>query len=437
MARSYYKGWLITAIGSCINACFLIYSWSIIKGEIKKSIEAGDPEWNWNVKHLNAPYGVALLVNASVSYLAGYWYDKVGPRIVMSIGGVLVFLGMFTCSLSSSLTVWIIGFSIMSCGNGTCYTTATPMCLKWFPSTKAGLIAAIVQGGAAISAIYLSPVLLLMINTCGILSTMRLLSVAYLVVIVGLAQFLQAPPSEAEGDKVKLAQPVPRESSHGSVGPTLDMLTATDDDFTFSEAVRTRSMWQCSLGLFLGGGTGLMLIAEGTALANQALGEKAWLSVVVISLANWCGKLSGGIMNDKIGLRKALLFSFTFQALTMVGLTLVRQDSVVGIVSILTSIGFNYGAQPCLWSVAAKFLFGMKAYGQIMGVIVLGWGLGGLVLSNVGHILNESTDSVYAIAILGLVLLLIGDFLVLFLAIPNKAETDDLSSQLADRADSS
>jgi predicted MFS family arabinose efflux permease len=180
-----------------------------------------------------------------------------------------------------------------------------------------------------------------------------------------------------------------------------------------------------------------MLIAEGTALANQALGEKAWLSLVVISLANWCGKLSGGIMNDKIGLRKALLFFFTFQALTMVGLTLVRQDSVVGIVSILTSIGFNYGAQPCLWSVAAKFLFGMKAYGQIMGVIVLGWGLGGLVLSNVGHILNESTDSVYAIAILGLVLLLIGDFLVLFLAIPNKAETDDLSSQLADRADSS
>ena len=56
------KGWMVTFAGTGINlALGILYTWSIFKGSIAKSIEAKDGIFSWSTAQLNDPYSVCCL----------------------------------------------------------------------------------------------------------------------------------------------------------------------------------------------------------------------------------------------------------------------------------------------------------------------------------------------------------------------------------------
>ena len=58
------KGWMVTFAGTGINlALGILYTWSIFKGAIEKSIKAGgEGAFNWDAAMLNDPYSVCCLM---------------------------------------------------------------------------------------------------------------------------------------------------------------------------------------------------------------------------------------------------------------------------------------------------------------------------------------------------------------------------------------
>src|SRR5262245_39582681 len=87
------RGWVVTFAGLGINlALGVLYSWSVVS----KKIPA---EWGWSEADKSWPYSVACLVFALIMVPAGRMQDRIGPRIVASIGGVLVGAGMILASL--------------------------------------------------------------------------------------------------------------------------------------------------------------------------------------------------------------------------------------------------------------------------------------------------------------------------------------------------
>ncbi|MCP4715155.1 MAG: OFA family MFS transporter, partial [Deltaproteobacteria bacterium] len=136
------KGWSVAYAGIGINlALGILYAWSIFKGAIKESIEAGGAgAFNWDLAKLNDPYAVCCLVFAFSMILAGKCQDKIGPRITAMIGGVLVGAGFLWISQSTSYAAWVVGFGVLAgAGIGFGYSSATPPALKWFPASKTGL----------------------------------------------------------------------------------------------------------------------------------------------------------------------------------------------------------------------------------------------------------------------------------------------------------
>jgi OFA family oxalate/formate antiporter-like MFS transporter len=129
----------------------ILYTWSVISKEIP-------PEWKWQEADKSWPYAIACLVFSIMMVPAGRLQDKRGPRLVASIGGVLVGLGMILASMTTSYWGYVIGFGVLAgTGFGFGYASATPPAVKWFPASKTGLIAGLVVSGFGLASVYAAP----------------------------------------------------------------------------------------------------------------------------------------------------------------------------------------------------------------------------------------------------------------------------------------
>ena len=98
----------------------ILYTWSVIGGGAVK-------EWGWSASDKAWPYAVACLAFCLIMVPAGRMQDKMGPRIVASLGGVLVGVGMIVASFTTTPMGYIIGFGILAgSGIGFAYSSATP-----------------------------------------------------------------------------------------------------------------------------------------------------------------------------------------------------------------------------------------------------------------------------------------------------------------------
>ena len=97
-------GWSVTFAGVGINlALGILYTWSVIS-------EGVPEEWGWTQADKSWPYAVACLVFCLVMVPAGRMQDVMGPRVVATIGGILVGLGMILASFSDTSLGYILGF---------------------------------------------------------------------------------------------------------------------------------------------------------------------------------------------------------------------------------------------------------------------------------------------------------------------------------------
>ena len=182
-------GWRVTFAGLGVNlALGILYTWSVIAKGIPDN-------WNWSEADKSWPYSIACLVFCLVMVPAGRLQDKLGPRLVASVGGVLVGVGMILASMTTTPMGYMIGFGLLAgAGIGCAYASATPPAVKWFPAAKPGLIAGIVVSGFGLASVYAAPLAKWLITSYGMGTMGFTLGIAFLIVVVGLSQLLTPPP---------------------------------------------------------------------------------------------------------------------------------------------------------------------------------------------------------------------------------------------------
>ena len=142
-------GWRVSVAVTGINMDIgVLYTWSIIKGAIPV-------EWGWTAAQKYDPYALACFVFALAMIPAGRLQDKIGPRWVATIGGVMVAVGCIIAGLAgSSYLGFVVGFGIFGgIGIGFGYAAATPAAVKWFPASQTGLIAGLVVAGFGLASV--------------------------------------------------------------------------------------------------------------------------------------------------------------------------------------------------------------------------------------------------------------------------------------------
>lgn len=365
------KGWTVTFAGMGVNlALGILYTWSVFSKNIPDS-------WGWNESLKSYPYMIMCLVFALVMVPAGRMQDKIGPRIVAAIGGILVALGFIVASLTTSLWVIILSLGLLSgAGIGFGYASCTPPAVKWFPAAKTGLISGLVVSGFGLASVYAAPLTNTLITSFGLQRAFMVWGFAFLVIVVGLSLFLKAPPAGYSPAKA---------STEGAAKGTAPA-AADKTDYTASAMLRTPQFYLIWFMYFCGAGAGLMFIGKlSTIAAKQANINLGFILVALLAIGNGGGRIVAGIVSDKIGRKFTLFIFLIFQAVLIFCLSLVKAGNFLAtpvVMAIISAfIGFNYGTNLSLFPAITKDFYGLKNFGVNYGLVFTAWGVAGFLLS--------------------------------------------------------
>jgi OFA family oxalate/formate antiporter-like MFS transporter len=301
------KGWIVVSAGVAINLCLgVLYTWSMFTSALTN-------KWAWTSAQALTPYAIALGMFALFMVFGGRLQDKLGPRVVASMGGALVGAGMILSSFApkpdaaavatftalkpladkaaavtadpavvasfeatskaaftaaqavltpqvgSSLPWLAIGFGLLTgAGIGFAYAAATPAAVKWFAPTKKGLISGTVVAGFGLASVYTAPLTGNLLATVGVNSTFLYLGIGFLVATLLFAQMLRNPPADY----------VP-EADTRAASTSANAPKTAHRDYTWQQMVKTPQFLLMWLMYAFAAGAGLMVVGI---VAKYALG---------------------------------------------------------------------------------------------------------------------------------------------------------------------
>ncbi len=360
------KGWIVVFSGTGINLAFgVLYAWSIFS---KNLTDMQD----WSTTQASLPYSFALGMFALAMIPAGRIQDKIGPRKVVTFGGVLTGLGLILAGYLTSVTGLIFSFGILvGSGIGLGYACTTPAAIKWFPPEKKGLITGIVIAGFGLSTLYSAPLANFLINSFGVFNAFKILGISFLIIVVTLAQFIREP-----------VQPI--QSSDNSKKNIVDL------DWT--DMVKTRQFYQLWFIFFAGAFGGLMIIGHLSRITSIQLGSNLGFILVAIgAIANALGRPISGAISDKLGRGKTVMILYTLQGTILLFFKFFRSfpTLIFGVVIIY----FTYGAMASIVPSACGDYYGTKNLGANYGLIFSAFLLSGIGGPLAGGIIADATGS--------------------------------------------
>lgn len=391
------RGWIITFAALGINLIMgALYSWGVIKKALVN-------DWGWTNTDAALPFTVSAAVFAVTMIFAGRAQDKYGPRMITILGGIMLGAGLIASGFATTLTTMVLTFGVVgSIGIGLGYSAATPCAMKWFESSKKGMIAGIVVSGVGLSPVYMTPITAGLLNAYGIQTTFITLGIFAIAVVILLSAFLKNPP------EVKAPQP-----TTGSTIPE-----PKGNDFTWGEITRTPQFYLLWIIYLLASTAGLMLIAH---LPSIAVAQANWTTagfmlVVILSIFNAVGRLGAGALSDKVGRTRAMIIVFMLQAINM--FLFMFYTSIPTLVLGSAVAGLAYGAVFSLFPTTTADFFGMKNLGVNYGLIFTGWGTAGVVGPMLGGMVADQTGSYSNGYLVAGVFLLVATVLVSILKAP-------------------
>jgi len=398
-------GWRVTFAGMGINmALGILYTWSVISEGIPE-------QWGWNESDKSWPYSVACLVFCLIMVPAGRMQDKIGPRIVATIGGILVGIGFIIASLTTSLAGFVVGFGLLAgAGIGFGYASATPPAVKWFSAAKTGLIAGIVVSGFGLASVYAAPLAKWLMAAYSFKAMLMVLGIAFLIVVVGLAQMLKPPPAGF----LPAGTAPPKQVEAGD----------KKEDFTPKEMLKTAQFYMLWFMYACGAGAGLMIISKLAAIASTQAGiSLGFILVAVLAVGNGGGRIIAGLLSDKIGRKATMFICFVIQAVLILLLSKAEQDNILGSVLVMAImsalIGANYGANLSLFPSITKDFYGPKNFGMNYGWVFTAWGVGGFMLAKLAGAMYVKTQSFNFAYFCASALLILAAIMVFFVKPPH------------------
>ena len=395
------KGWIITMAALGVNLVMgVLYSW----GVIKKALVS---DWGWTNTDAALPFTVSAAVFALTMIFAGRAQDKFGPRMVTIFSGLMLGGGLIASGFATNLSMMVLTFGVIGAiGIGLGYSAATPCAMKWFDSSKKGMIAGIVVAGVGLSPVYITPITASLLKTYGISSTFVILGLFAIVSVVLFALFLENP-SEEVAAKPKVNQQVP---------------VSSGNNYPWNEVTKTPQFYLLWIMYLLAATAGLMLIAH---LPSIAVAQANWktagfMLVVILSIFNALGRLGAGVLSDKVGRTRAMMLVFSLQALNMFLFAFYTTIPTLVIGSAIA--GLAYGAVFSLFPTTTAEYFGMKNLGVNYGLIFTGWGVAGVIGPMLGGMVADKTGAYSNGYLVAAIFLVVATILVGLMKAPKARE---------------
>ena len=412
--RTSLRGWTVVLAALGVNLIIgALYAWSVIG-------KALVGQWHWTKTQAMLPFATSTASFAVTMIFAGRWQDKIGPRYVAMLGGIIFGLGLVLSSFAHSWPVMVLTFGVVGgMGIGLGYSATTPPSIKWFPPAKKGLITGIVVSGVGLAAVYMSPLTNYLLKITSIQQTFLILGLGAIVLVALLAQLLANPPT---GFKPQAA-----------ASPSAPKASAPPHrDLDWHEMLRTRQFYQLWLMFILSASAGLLVIGNITLVAQDQAPQwdKAFMLVMVVAIFNTCGRFVSGYVSDRIGRTNTMVLAFVLQAINMFLFIKYRTPALLVFGSAFT--GLCYGTIFTLFPAAIADFYGVRNLGVNYGTLFTAFGVAGVTGSVLGGRVRDLFGSYsYAFVSCG-IMLLAGSVLTFLLKAPQVASAPSPATVASD-----
>ena len=394
MGMKFNRWWIVIAaifIQTCLGA---LYAWSIFVVPLEQY-------FGWTRTQISLVFTVASVTFVLVMIVAGKLQDKIGPRIVSTIGGILAGSGLILASFTTSLIWLYFSYGLLyGAGMGFCYICPLAAGLKWFPD-KRGLIAGLTVAGFGAGALIFAPFgTYLMGPEMDWSRAFLVMGIVFLMVIIVMSQFLINPPLgwKPEGWR-----------------PALAGQERQARDFSPQEMLKTSNFWRLWTLFCLGTIAGLVVIGHLKPFGIE-VGLNAYAAATIVGalgVGNGLGRPVWGFILDRIKIRKTLLLIYTIQGGIMFFLVWFGH-SFIALFSAALIIGFNFGGKLAVFPALTTDYFGTKHLGMNYSLMLTAWGVGAIVGPILGGVIYDLTGAyLWAFIFAGLLCLLGGAMVIL------------------------
>ncbi|WP_196298341.1 OFA family MFS transporter [Vibrio fluvialis] len=354
-----HKAIRILAAGCGINLCIgVLYTWSVFKNAL---IDLG-----WSHTQASLPYTITIISLSLALLLAGRIQDQFGPQKVLLLGTVMSGVGMVLSSLSVGPLNLCLSFGVLTgCGIGFAYACLNPTAMKWFHTSRKGMVNGALATAFGLAALYLAPLTSILILRFGLQETLQILGIGLLLMTFPLACVFTNPP---EG----YTPMVPATAEQKIEGTTLS------NEVSWQGMLSTRPFYLLWLAYAFGASAGLMIIANITSIAAEqaSIMDGAYL-VVALAVFNSGGRLATGVLSDKIGALKTLGLAMLLQTVNM--LLFSQFDTSLTLMIGAGLAGIGYGTLLAVFPSVVADLYGLKNFGTNYGILYTAWGVGGFI----------------------------------------------------------
>ena len=282
----------------------LQYGWTLFVVPINE-------RYGWGTAAIQVAFSIFVVTEAWLVPLEGWFVDRFGPRVIVTVGGALVGLSWIVNANASSLWLLYLGAALGGIGVGCVYGTCVGNALKWFPDRR-GLAAGITAAGFGVGSAFTIIPIQNIIQSSGYQAAFLWFGLGQGLVILALAPFLRV----ADPREVPPAAPIAQARHH----------------CTPTETLRSPVFWVLYLMMALVSAGGLMATAQLAPIAHEYKVASVPVSLLGLTLPALTFALSidrvlngftrpfFGWVSDRIGRETTMFIAFSLEAVGILAL---------------------------------------------------------------------------------------------------------------------
>ena len=347
----------------------LQYGWTLFVNPIHD-------KHGWSVSAIQFAFSVFVVIETWLVPFEGYLVDKIGPKLVGVVAGILVALAWVINSYADSLPMLYLGAVVGGIGAGAVYGACVGNALKWFPDRRGLASGLTAMGFGAGSALTVFPIAN-MIKSQGYEATFFKFGIAQGAVVFLVGWFLRAPDSRAEAS-------LPAATNTGK-------FRVSAREYTPIETLRTPVFWLLYVMFALTATGGLILTAQLTPIAKDFGVAEAPVALLGITLAalpfalamnrvlNGVSRPFFGWMSDHLGRERTMFMAFALESVFLLLLIPFGRNPLL-FVLLSGMVFFAYGEIYSLFPAICADVYGRTFASANAGLLYTAKGMASLLV---------------------------------------------------------